>query len=171
MPIQFWQHEVADMRLRTEVKAGAVLDYACDEPTLPPHLTLTAKGAGSSEVTADMNFFREYNKLYYENFIYIAATHTFSRYGSCPLTFDLQSSLPGLTWTLCSRTEERRPVGKKLLVSCAELVLDVDTRTQRVILKTKVVLVNRNKPRLDLSWTPSGWLEDVSPPLQKLLQF
>lgn len=80
MPIQFWQHEVSDMRLRTEVKAGSVLDYACDEPTLPPHLTLTAKGAGSSEVTADMNFFREYNKLYYENFIYIAATHTFSQY-------------------------------------------------------------------------------------------
>lgn len=78
VPIQFWQQAVADMRLRTEVKAGCVLDYACDEPTLPPHLTLTAKGAGSSEVTADMNFFREYNKLYYENFIYIAATHTFS---------------------------------------------------------------------------------------------
>lgn len=82
VPIQFWQHEVADMRLRTEVKPSSVLDYACDEPTLPPHLTLTAKGAGSSEVTADMNFFREYNKLYYENFIYIAATHTFWQYGS-----------------------------------------------------------------------------------------
>lgn len=82
VPIQFWQHEVADMRLRTEVKSSSVLDYACDEPTLPPHLTLTVKGAGSSEVTADMNFFREYNKLYYENFIYIAATHTFSQYAS-----------------------------------------------------------------------------------------
>ncbi len=82
MPIQFWQHGVADMRLHTEVKAGSALDYACDEPTIPPYLTLTVKGAGSSEVTADMNFFREYNKLYYENFIYIAATHTFSQYGS-----------------------------------------------------------------------------------------
>lgn len=81
VPIQFWQHGVADIRLHTEVKAGSVLDYACDEPTLPPYLTLTVKGAGSSEVTADMNFFREYNKLYYENFIYIAATHTFSQYG------------------------------------------------------------------------------------------
>lgn len=79
VPLQFWQQEVADMRLRTEVKARSVLDYACDEPTLPPLLTLTVKGAGSSEVTADMNFFREYNKLYYENFIYIAATHTFSQ--------------------------------------------------------------------------------------------
>lgn len=87
MPIQFWQHGVVDMRLHTEVKARSVLDYACDEPTLPPYLTLTAKGAGSSEVTADMNVFREYNKLYYENFIYIAATHTFSQYG--PVTASL----------------------------------------------------------------------------------
>ncbi|XP_010785847.1 vacuolar protein sorting-associated protein 13D-like, partial [Notothenia coriiceps] len=113
VPIQCWQHGVADVRLHTEVKADCLLDYACDEPTLPPYLTLTVKGAGSSEVTADMNFFREYNKLYYENFIYIAATHTFS---------------PKV---------EKRPVGKKRLVSCAELVLDVDTKTQRVILKKK----------------------------------
>ncbi|XP_059188288.1 intermembrane lipid transfer protein VPS13D [Centropristis striata] len=113
VPIQFWQHGVADLRLHTEVKAGAVLDYACDEPTLPPYLTLTVKGAGSSEVTSDMNFFREYNKLYYENFIYIAATHTFS---------------PNV---------EKRAIGKKRPVSCAELVLDVDTKTQRVILKKK----------------------------------
>uniref|UniRef100_A0A3B4T2L0 Vacuolar protein sorting 13 homolog D n=1 Tax=Seriola dumerili TaxID=41447 RepID=A0A3B4T2L0_SERDU len=113
VPIQFWQHGVADIRLHTEVKAGSELDYACDEPTLPPYLTLTVKGAGSSEVTADMNFFREYNKLYYENFIYIAASFC------------------------CCRNAEKRPVGKKRLVSCAELVLDVDTKTQRVILKKK----------------------------------
>ncbi|KAM4610547.1 intermembrane lipid transfer protein VPS13D [Polymixia lowei] len=113
VPIQFWQHGVADIRLHTEVKAGSVLDFACDEPTLPPYLTLIVKGAGSSEVTADMNFFREYNKLYYENFIYIAATHTFSQDAG------------------------KRPVGKKRLVSCAELVLDVETKTQRVILKKK----------------------------------
>ncbi|XP_056131507.1 intermembrane lipid transfer protein VPS13D [Lampris incognitus] len=113
VPIQFWQHGVADMRLHTEVKAGSVLDFACDEPTLPPYLTLTVKGAGSSEVTADMNFFREYNKLYYENFIYIAATHTFSQ------------------------DTGKRSAGKKHLVSCAELVLDVETKTQRVILKKK----------------------------------
>ncbi|KAL2104176.1 hypothetical protein ACEWY4_001044 [Coilia grayii] len=113
VPIQFWQHGVADMRLHTEVKAGSELDYACDEPTLPPYLTLTVKGAGSSEVTADMNFFREYNKLYYENFIYIAATFTFSQDAG------------------------KRPVGKKRVVSCSELVLDVETKTQRVILKKK----------------------------------
>lgn len=81
VPIQFWQHGVADLQLQYEVKAASVMDYACDEPTLPPCITLIVKGAESSEVTANMNFFREYNKLYYENFIYIAATHTFSLYG------------------------------------------------------------------------------------------
>uniref|UniRef100_A0A8C2JST0 Vacuolar protein sorting 13 homolog D n=1 Tax=Cyprinus carpio TaxID=7962 RepID=A0A8C2JST0_CYPCA len=113
VPIQFWQHGVADIRLRTEVKPGAVLDYAYDEPILQPYITLTVKGAGSSEVTADMNFFREYNKLYYENFIYIAASFTFSEDAG------------------------KRPVGKKREVSSAELVLDVETKTQRVILKKK----------------------------------
>ncbi|XP_072553553.1 intermembrane lipid transfer protein VPS13D isoform X2 [Salminus brasiliensis] len=113
VPIQFWQHGVPDIRLHTEVKAGAVLDYACDEPTLPPYLTLTVKGAGSSEVTADMNFFREYNKLYYENFIYIAATFTFSQDAS------------------------KRPGVMKRVASSAELVLDVEPKTQRVILKKK----------------------------------
>ncbi|XP_027026540.2 vacuolar protein sorting-associated protein 13D isoform X1 [Tachysurus fulvidraco] len=113
VPIQFWQHEVPDIRLHTEVKAGAVLDYACDEPILPPYITLTVKGAGSSEVTADMNCFREYNKLYYENFIYIAATFTFSQDAS------------------------KRPGAMKRDASCAELVLDVETKTQRVILKKK----------------------------------
>lgn len=113
VPLQFWQHEVPDIRLHTEVKPGAVLDYACDEPTLPPYLTLTVKGAGSSAVTADMNCFREYNKLYYENFIYIAATYTFSQDAS------------------------KRPGAIKHDASCAELVLDVETKTQRVILKKK----------------------------------
>ncbi|XP_038577495.1 vacuolar protein sorting-associated protein 13D isoform X3 [Micropterus salmoides] len=144
VPIQVWQHGVADIRLHTEVKAGAVLDYACDEPTLPPYLTLTVKGAGSSEVTADMNFFREYNKLYYENFIYIAATHTFSQ------------------------SVERRPVGKKRLVSCAELVLDVDTKTQRVILKKKEPGKRSQLWRM----TGSGMLchEGSSPPQSKPAQ-
>ncbi|KAM8754085.1 intermembrane lipid transfer protein VPS13D isoform 1-T2 [Acanthopagrus schlegelii] len=144
VPIQFWQHGVADIRLHTEVKAGSVLDYACDEPTLPPYLTLTVKGAGSSEVTADMNFFREYNKLYYENFIYIAATHTFTQ------------------------NPERRPVGKKRLVSCAELVLDVDTKTQRVILKKKEPGKRSQLWRM----TGSGMLchEGSSPPQSKPAQ-
>nr|XP_023697192.1 vacuolar protein sorting-associated protein 13D isoform X3 [Paramormyrops kingsleyae] len=144
VPIQFWQHGVIDHRLHTEVKAGAVLEYACDEPTLPPYLSLTVKGAGSSEVTADMNFFREYNKLYYENFIYIAATYTFSE------------------------DAENRPVGKKGAVRCAQLVLDVETKTQRVILKKKEPGKRSQLWRM----TGSGMLchEGSSPPQSKPAQ-
>lgn len=156
MPIQFWHHGVADIRLQTEVKAGCVLDYACDEPTLPPYLTLTVKGAGSSEVTADMNFFREYNKLYYENFIYIAATHTFSPYGP-PRRHDdaIASRTQRLKRRLSSRCRnvETRPAGKKRPASRAELVLDVDTKTQRVVLKKKV---QRRVERTLMSRYPAG---------------
>ncbi|MGH0120150.1 UNVERIFIED_CONTAM: hypothetical protein FKN15_065311 [Acipenser sinensis] len=116
VPIQFWQHGVADLRLHTEVKPGLSLDYAWDEPTLPSYITLTVKGAGSSEVTTDMNFFRENNKLYYENFIYIAASYTFSQ---------------------SQEASNKRPKSVNRAVSCAELVLDVETKTQRVILKKK----------------------------------
>ncbi|TRY87039.1 hypothetical protein DNTS_009138 [Danionella cerebrum] len=141
VPVQFWQHGVADMRLYTEVKPGAVLDYACDEPILEPYLMVTVKGAGSSEVMADMNFFREYNKLYYENFIYIAASFTFSEDAG------------------------KRPVGKNRAVNCAELVLDVETKTQRVILKKKEPGKRSQLWRM----TGSGMLchEGSSPPQSK----
>ncbi|KAG2458956.1 VP13D protein, partial [Polypterus senegalus] len=115
VPIQFWQHGVADLRLHTEVKAGTSTDYACDEPVLPPYITVTAKGAGSSQVTADMNLFQENSKLYYENFIYIAASYTFS----------------------CNEELNQRTATAKRGPLCSELVLDVEPKTLRVILKKK----------------------------------
>ena len=78
VPVVFTQHSVAEPRLRTEVKPMTSLDYAWDEPTLPPFITLTVKGAGSSELNCNMNDFQDNRQLYYENFIYIAATYTFS---------------------------------------------------------------------------------------------
>lgn len=57
------------------------LDYAWDEPVLPPYIMLTVKGAGSSEIICNMNDFQDSKQLYYENFIYIAAAYTFSGYG------------------------------------------------------------------------------------------
>lgn len=78
VPVVFIQHSVAEPRLCTEVKSMTSLDYAWDEPTLPPFILLAVKGAGSSEITCSMNDFQDGKQLYYENFIYIAATHTFS---------------------------------------------------------------------------------------------
>ncbi|XP_070615164.1 intermembrane lipid transfer protein VPS13D isoform X2 [Erythrolamprus reginae] len=115
VPVMFTQHGVAEPRLSTEVKPSTTLDYAWDEPTLPPYVTLTVKGAGSSEVTCCMNDFQESKQLYYENFIYIAAAYTFS----------------GL------QEEAGRPVATHKDLDCAELVLDVSPKTQRVILKKK----------------------------------
>lgn len=115
VPVVFIQHGVAEPRLRTEVKPMTSLDYAWDEPTLPPFITLTVKGAGSSELSCNMNDFQDNRQLYYENFIYIAATYTFS-------------GLQEVTG---------RPVASNKPVTCAELVLDVSPKTQRVILKKK----------------------------------
>ncbi|KAJ7306493.1 hypothetical protein JRQ81_009848 [Phrynocephalus forsythii] len=115
VPIVFTQHGVAEPRLSTEVKPSTSLDYAWDEPSLPPCITLTVKGAGSSEITCCMDDFQDSKQLYYENFIYIAATYTFS----------------GL------QAESGRPVTSSKGVDCAELVLDVSLKTQRVILKKK----------------------------------
>lgn len=115
VPVVFTQHGVAEPRLRTEVKPMTSLDYAWDEPTLPPFITLTVKGAGSSEINCNMNDFQDNRQLFYENFIYIAATYTFS---------GLQEGTG-------------RPVASNKAVTCAELVLDVSPKTQRVILKKK----------------------------------
>uniref|UniRef100_A0A2I2YK25 Vacuolar protein sorting 13 homolog D n=1 Tax=Gorilla gorilla gorilla TaxID=9595 RepID=A0A2I2YK25_GORGO len=115
VPVVFTQHGVAEPRLRTEVKPMTSLDYAWDEPTLPPFITLTVKGAGSSEINCNMNDFQDNRQLYYENFIYIAATYTFS---------GLQEGTG-------------RPVTSNKAITCAELVLDVSPKTQRVILKKK----------------------------------
>ncbi|XP_019397092.1 PREDICTED: vacuolar protein sorting-associated protein 13D isoform X2 [Crocodylus porosus] len=115
VPVVFIQHSVAEPRLCTEVKSMTSLDYAWDEPTLPPFILLSVKGAGSSEITCSMNDFQDSKQLYYENFIYIAATHTFS---------GLQEGTG-------------RPVTSNKDVAYAELVLDVSPKTQRVILKKK----------------------------------
>uniref|UniRef100_A0A8C2SZ41 Vacuolar protein sorting 13 homolog D n=1 Tax=Coturnix japonica TaxID=93934 RepID=A0A8C2SZ41_COTJA len=115
VPIVFNQHGVVEPRLYTEVKSMTSLDYAWDEPILPPFIMLTVKGAGSSEIVCSMNDFQDSKQLYYENFIYIAATYTFS----------------GLQETSV------RPVASNRDAAYAELVLDVSPKTQRVILKKK----------------------------------
>ncbi|KAM8927222.1 intermembrane lipid transfer protein VPS13D [Pelodytes ibericus] len=113
VPIVFMQHGVAEPRLQTEVKAMTSVDYAWDEPILPSYITVTVKGAGSSEITCNMNNFQDSKQLYYENFIYIAASYTFSS----------------------SHEGNVRPVTKS--ITRAELVLDVHPKTHRVVLKKK----------------------------------
>ena len=51
--------------------------YAWDEPTELPHITLKVQSGTCA--TYDMNTVGDGEKLYYENFIYIAFIHTFKR--------------------------------------------------------------------------------------------
>ena len=51
--------------------------YAWDEPTLPPHITLSVPGGSSS--TYNMDVVGDGDKLYYENFIYLAMAATFKK--------------------------------------------------------------------------------------------
>jgi len=57
-----------------------LVPYAWDEPTALPHITLKVQSGTCA--TYDMNTVGDGEKLYYENFIYIAFTHTFKRYFS-----------------------------------------------------------------------------------------
>jgi len=55
-----------------------LVPYAWDEPTALPHITLKVQSGTCA--TYDMNTVGDGEKLYYENFIYIAFSHTFKRY-------------------------------------------------------------------------------------------
>lgn len=57
---------------------SVLVPYAWDEPTALPHITLKVQSGTCA--TYDMNTVGDGEKLYYENFIYIAFTHTFKRY-------------------------------------------------------------------------------------------
>ena len=54
-----------------------LVPYAWDEPTALPHITLKVQSGTCA--TYDMNTVGDGEKLYYENFIYIAFSHTFKR--------------------------------------------------------------------------------------------
>ncbi|CAL1290806.1 unnamed protein product [Larinioides sclopetarius] len=74
--ITYYQTNVEQERLKTSIRAHTSVPYAFDEPTLPPYITLCAPGG--SAATYNMNIFREGSQLFYENFIYIIFTGTFS---------------------------------------------------------------------------------------------
>lgn len=58
----------------------SLVPYAWDEPTLPRQLTCGIVNDGSF-IHFSMDKLGEKDKLYYYNAIYIAFTHTFTKYG------------------------------------------------------------------------------------------
>lgn len=75
VPVTFYQDGIKEEARRYVVKAGASMPYAWDEPTIAPLICVAAPG-GTCE-TYDMRTFKAGNRLYYENFFYIAFTGTF----------------------------------------------------------------------------------------------
>ena len=71
----YFQTKVSDDKLRTYIKPRSSVPYAWDEPTLPPHLTLTVQGGTSA--TYNMNSIADGDQLCYENFIYLCFSATF----------------------------------------------------------------------------------------------
>ncbi|XP_070561460.1 LOW QUALITY PROTEIN: intermembrane lipid transfer protein VPS13D-like [Ptychodera flava] len=75
--ILYYQSAVADMSLRTIIKPKTSVPYALDESILPPIITLAVQGG--SQGSYHINKSEEGEKLFYENFIYIAFLHTFTK--------------------------------------------------------------------------------------------
>lgn len=69
------QTAVGDEKLKIMAKAESCCPFAWDEPTQPPHLTLSAPGGTSAVVAMDALGLAAH--LTYENFFYIAFTATF----------------------------------------------------------------------------------------------
>lgn len=111
--VLFHQTRVKLDRLRTWIKPRTSLPYAWDEPTALPHITL--KVASGTDAVYDMNLVGDCEKLYYENFIYIAFSHTF-RCNTSP-------ALPPML------------MGYRSFFESQELVLDVVDN--RVVIKKK----------------------------------
>ncbi|KAH3833861.1 hypothetical protein DPMN_107177, partial [Dreissena polymorpha] len=77
MPLQYFQAQTHDDRLRAVIKPNTSLPYALDEPTLPHYLTLSVPSGGKA--TYDLNKFGEGDQLVYQNYLFIAATATVKR--------------------------------------------------------------------------------------------
>lgn len=75
VPIEFYQTGTLSLWNKSVVRPKSSFNYAWDECTMKPHITVCAPGGSSS--IYDLNSLRPGNNLTYENFIYIAFTGTF----------------------------------------------------------------------------------------------
>ncbi|XP_060085097.1 intermembrane lipid transfer protein VPS13D-like [Ylistrum balloti] len=77
VPIKYYQTGIEDVTLMSNIKPHTSLAYAWDEPTFAPSISLNVQGGTSA--TYNMNKLEEGEKLYYQNFIYLAATASFNQ--------------------------------------------------------------------------------------------
>ncbi|XP_033641822.1 vacuolar protein sorting-associated protein 13D-like isoform X2 [Asterias rubens] len=110
----YYQHKVADINLRTVIRPKASVPYTWDELVLPRELYCEVKGG--SGATFKLDVLGDGAMLYYENFIYLCMTHTFTGSSST-----LSSSLT------CRKDDH----------TSLNLVFDLDPKTKAVILRKK----------------------------------
>ncbi|XP_055954862.1 intermembrane lipid transfer protein VPS13D-like [Patella vulgata] len=91
IPVKFYQTEITDDRLQTLLRPNTSVLYAWDEPILEPSLSLQIPGGMTA--TYNLNKLGEGTQLNYENYIYLAATHTFNR----PVSSDRELVLDSTT--------------------------------------------------------------------------
>lgn len=77
------------------------MPYSWDEPSLPHFLALQVQGATEAKEVSLMQF-GQLGKLYYESYVYIAATATFVKWYSeqCGNPVSLYVFLPQQLWTV-----------------------------------------------------------------------
>ncbi|OWF52509.1 Vacuolar protein sorting-associated protein 13D [Mizuhopecten yessoensis] len=78
VPIKYYQTGIEDVTLMSNIKPHTSLAYAWDEPTFAPSISLCVQGGTSA--TYNMNKLEEGDKLYYQNFIYLASTASFNQW-------------------------------------------------------------------------------------------
>ena len=77
--VMYYQTHATD-GYRTMIKPWTSVDYAWDEPTLPPYVTCSITGGTSA--TYNLNTLGDGDQLIYENFIYITFQSTFDHSSS-----------------------------------------------------------------------------------------
>jgi len=126
VPVMFYQSRVTNEKLKTYIKPRTSLPYAWDEPTLLRQITLKVPSGTSGTYDLDAVYTGECEKLCYENFIYIAFTHTF------------KNRSPKSTNSAATKSSSTSShADYRTFVESQELVLDVVTPNMVVVLKKK----------------------------------
>jgi len=155
--VMYYQTNATD-GFRTMIKPWTSVDYAWDEPTLPPYITCSITGGTSA--TYNLNALGDGDQLIYENFIYITFQSTFDSSSSSSSSgasskdpsppISISSSRKHLSTTSSSSREHHRNLRLDSLASYDKnLVLDL-------VDNTRVVLAPKENGKRSQLWRMDG---------------
>ena len=96
--IEFYQAGTLSLWNKSVVRPKSSFNYAWDECTMKPHITVCAPGGSSS--TYDLETLRPGNNLTYENLAYICFTGTFLAVDAAELTVDQNENIHNMQLVL-----------------------------------------------------------------------